>query len=94
MKRDELDEHHRLYYELNFPDANTRHEWLLPRSQFHGEGPRRFYVVEATQWWLLDIGRWLIDKHDQRIEVPLHTLTCDLRGPVRMALQSMTPGSG
>ncbi|MFE4512755.1 pyridoxamine 5'-phosphate oxidase family protein [Kitasatospora sp. NPDC056783] len=68
-------EHHRLYYELNFPDPAVRSEWLLPASDFRGPGPRRFYTVEVDRWWLLDIDRWLVDKHDQRVEVPLHDLT-------------------
>ncbi|MFC5182455.1 pyridoxamine 5'-phosphate oxidase family protein [Actinomadura harenae] len=71
---DQLAEAHRTYYELNFPDEDTRREWLLPRSEFHGTGPRRFYVVRVRHWWLLDIDRWLTDKHDQRIEVPVQAL--------------------
>ncbi|RFU39941.1 pyridoxamine 5'-phosphate oxidase family protein [Actinomadura logoneensis] len=75
---DQLAQVHRTYYELNFPDENTRREWLLPQSEFHGTGPRRFYMVQVRNWWLLDIDRWLVDKHDQRVEVPvqdLHLLT-------------------
>ncbi|SEG95410.1 Uncharacterized conserved protein YhbP, UPF0306 family [Nonomuraea solani] len=70
----DLAECHRLYYELNFPDETVRREWLLPTSEFSGDGPRRFYVMDVRQWWLLDIDRWLQDKHDQRIEVPLDAL--------------------
>ncbi|MFF8316485.1 hypothetical protein ACF06V_04865 [Streptomyces bobili] len=72
---DALTEHHRPYYELNFPDETTRREWLLPLSDFHGEGPRRFYVVQPSHWWLLDIDRRLHDRHDQGITVPLQSLT-------------------
>ncbi|MEU2718769.1 pyridoxamine 5'-phosphate oxidase family protein [Streptomyces sp. NPDC007205] len=74
VDRDSLTEYHRLYYELNFPDDAIRREWLLPKEEFHGNGPRRFYVVEVRQWWLLDIDRWLQDKHDQRIAVPVRAL--------------------
>ncbi|WHM40938.1 pyridoxamine 5'-phosphate oxidase family protein [Streptomyces sp. BPTC-684] len=69
-----LTEYHRAYYELNFPDDDTRSAWLLPEQEFHGAGPRRFYVVEVLHWWLLDIERWLVDKHDQRIAIPIETL--------------------
>ncbi|GAA1394714.1 hypothetical protein GCM10009639_29160 [Kitasatospora putterlickiae] len=68
-------EHHRLYYELNFPDPAVRGEWLLPESEFRDAGPRRFYSVRVDRWWLLDVDRWLLDKHDQRVEVPLGPLT-------------------
>ncbi|WP_411140439.1 pyridoxamine 5'-phosphate oxidase family protein [Streptomyces sp. x-80] len=70
-----LTEHHQLYYTLNFPDENDRRQWLLPPPEFRDEGPRRFYTLEVTQWWLLDIDRWLVDKHDQRVAVPLQALT-------------------
>lgn len=70
-----VEELHRSYYDINFPDEHTRSAWLLPSSDFHGPGPRRFYVVEVFNWWLLDIDRWLQDKHDQRIAVPLEQIT-------------------
>ncbi|MFH9106875.1 pyridoxamine 5'-phosphate oxidase family protein [Streptomyces albus] len=69
-----LEEIHQLYYELNFPDPVTRTEWTLPLSEFRDAGPRRFYLVTVRELWLLDIDRWLADKHDQRIAVPLDTL--------------------
>ncbi|MFH8553143.1 pyridoxamine 5'-phosphate oxidase family protein [Streptomyces celluloflavus] len=68
-------EYHRHYYLLNFPDEEVRRRWLLPEAEFRGAGPRRFYTVEVERWWLLDIDRWLIDKHDRRIAVPLQALT-------------------
>ncbi|MCO6007908.1 pyridoxamine 5'-phosphate oxidase family protein [Actinoallomurus purpureus] len=71
---DALPEHHRLYYELNFPDETVRQEWLLPITEFTGDGPRRFYVLEIDQWWLMDLDRWLEDKQDHRIEVPVGKL--------------------
>ncbi|MFE9429022.1 hypothetical protein ACFYNO_39440 [Kitasatospora sp. NPDC006697] len=69
-----LARHHRLYYERNFPDARVRRQWLLPEDDFRGDGPRRFYTVTVHQWWLLDIERWLVDKYDQRIHVPLEAI--------------------
>lgn len=70
----ELEETHQLYYELNFPDPVTRTEWTLPVSEFRDDGPRRFYLVTVRELWLLDIDRWLADKHDQRVAVPLDIL--------------------
>ncbi|MFG2112080.1 hypothetical protein ACGFRB_05480 [Streptomyces sp. NPDC048718] len=70
----EVAEHHRSYYALNFPDEETRSAWRLPEDGFRGTGARRFYVVEVARWWLLDIDRRLVDKHDQRIAVPLDAL--------------------
>lgn len=67
---DRVAEHHRLYYELNFPDETVRAQWLLPLSEFTMDGPRRFYLLTVNRWWLLDIERWLRDKHDTRIEIP------------------------
>ncbi|MEU8540523.1 hypothetical protein AB0C52_11130 [Streptomyces sp. NPDC048717] len=67
-------EHHRSYYALDFPDEETRSAWRLPEDDFRGTGARRFYVVEVARWWLLDIDRRLVDKHDQRIAVPLDAL--------------------
>ena len=34
------------------------------------DGPRRFYLLTVNRWWLLDIERWMRDKHDTRIEIP------------------------
>ena len=62
-------DHHRVYYELNFPDEAVRAQWLPPLSEFTGDGPRRFYLLTVSRWWLLDIERWLRDKHDTRIEI-------------------------
>jgi uncharacterized protein YhbP (UPF0306 family) len=67
---DRVADHHRLYYELNFPDEALRAQWLLPLSEFTVDGPRRFYLLTVSRWWLLDIERWLRDKHDTRIEIP------------------------
>ncbi|GAA2598376.1 pyridoxamine 5'-phosphate oxidase family protein [Streptomyces axinellae] len=69
-----LAEIHRLYYEVNFPDPAVRAEWTLPLSEFRDGGPRRFYLVTVRELWLLDIERWLADKHDQRVAVPLDAL--------------------
>lgn len=73
--------HRQVYYELNHPDPEVRAAWLLPESDFTGDGPRRFYVVRVHRWWLLDIDRWLADKHDTRVEVDLAELATDGRRP-------------
>ncbi|NUS74211.1 MAG: pyridoxamine 5'-phosphate oxidase family protein [Corynebacteriales bacterium] len=70
----EATEHHREYYERNFPDPAIREQWLLPLSDFRDEGPRRFYSLRVNDWWLYDADRWLVDKHDTRVEVPLSTI--------------------
>lgn|GEM_PF-2224489 len=58
------------YYQRNFPDASVRQQWMLPSTEFQGQGPRRFYVLTIEEWWLLDIDGWLKDKRDKRIELP------------------------
>lgn len=65
---------HRHYYERNFPDELVRRQWMLPIEEFVGTGHRRFYEATITRWWLFDIERWLRDKQDRRVEVPLSTL--------------------
>ncbi|SDT83166.1 Pyridoxamine 5'-phosphate oxidase [Streptomyces sp. TLI_053] len=71
--------HRQVYYELNHPDPEVRAAWLLPEPEFTGDGPRRFYVVHVRRWWLLDIDRWLADKHDTRVEVDLARLATAAR---------------
>jgi uncharacterized protein YhbP (UPF0306 family) len=66
----QAEEFHRHYYELNFPDVTVRREWELPVEQFRDAGPRRFYYLAVSNWWLLDIDQWLIDKRDQKITAP------------------------
>lgn len=67
---DELAAFHEHYYARNFVDDAARHEWMLPLDDFRGDGKRRFYELTVERLWLLDIDRWLIDKHDQRVAVP------------------------
>jgi uncharacterized protein YhbP (UPF0306 family) len=68
---EELNKYHQIYYTKNFPDPEIRNEWMLPLEDFHSEGPRRFYLLEPQQWWLFDKERWVRDKSDTRLEVPL-----------------------
>ncbi|MGW2401416.1 pyridoxamine 5'-phosphate oxidase family protein [Kitasatospora sp. NPDC001664] len=72
---DRLEELSTWYYERNFPDPESRALFDLPLAEFTGDGPRRFYLLTVRQWWLLDTEQWLVDKNDQRIEVPLDLLT-------------------
>ncbi|AZE47014.1 hypothetical protein C4K04_1322 [Pseudomonas chlororaphis] len=71
----EVEEIHQHYYEQNFPDVLARQQWMLPIDQFQGEGVRRFYELSIERWWLFDIERWLQDKQDSRVEVPLSELS-------------------
>lgn len=71
---DNLEHISEFYYQRNFPDDETRQNWRLPLSEFHGEGHRRFYVVEIDSWWLLDVDQWVVDMNDQRVAVPLAPL--------------------
>ncbi|AKT42052.1 pyridoxamine 5'-phosphate oxidase family protein [Chondromyces crocatus] len=74
------------FYETLFPDEGVRRQWMLPESEFTGDGPRRFYELTIKEWWLLDVDRWLVDKVDQRIALP---------GPASLsadALFEATPG--
>ncbi|NTY86600.1 pyridoxamine 5'-phosphate oxidase family protein [Serratia fonticola] len=75
----ELSEHenaatHDYFSCCNFPDEALRDEWMPPLSEFMGEGKRRFYELTITEWWLLDIERWLETRQDQRIAVNLDGL--------------------
>ncbi len=72
---EELSGIHLQYYERNFPDPGIRQAWMLPPAEFTDAGPRRFYELTVERWWLLDIDRWLIDKHDGRIEVSVADLS-------------------
>lgn len=67
---DELPEASAYWYEHNFPDPAVRADWMLPLTEFCADGPRRFYELRVTEWWLLDIDRWLTDRVDCRIAVP------------------------
>lgn len=69
-----VDQIHRAFYELKFPDEDVRAEWILPVEQFTGDGPRRFYLLHIERFWLFDIDRWLVDKHDGRVELDLTQL--------------------
>lgn len=62
---------HQDYYRLNFPDELVRARWQLPLNEFYGDGPRRFYELCITNWWLLDIDGWLETKEDRRTPVAL-----------------------
>ena len=68
-------EFHDYFSHHNFPDKAIRAEWMPPLSEFVGKGKRRFYQLEITEWWLLDIDRWLQTRQDQRIAVNLDTLS-------------------
>ncbi|MFJ1595797.1 pyridoxamine 5'-phosphate oxidase family protein [Streptomyces sp. NPDC088261] len=68
---DRLEELSEYYYLRNFPDEEVRRQWRLPLDEFRDDGPRRFYLLEVREWWLLDIDQWLLDMNDQRIAVPL-----------------------
>ncbi|NVJ22261.1 MULTISPECIES: pyridoxamine 5'-phosphate oxidase family protein [Myxococcus] len=58
------------FYQWNFPDESVRSQWMLPSTEFLGQGPRRFYSLTIEEWWLLDIDGWLKDKRDKRIDLP------------------------
>ncbi|MFC6340235.1 pyridoxamine 5'-phosphate oxidase family protein [Pseudomonas sp. CCM 7891] len=62
---------HKDYYRINFPDKDTREQWMLPLSDFNKSAKRSFYELRIRQLWLLDLERWSYDKNDQRIEVLL-----------------------
>lgn len=69
--------YHEQYYRLNFPDPDVRREWMLPANGFSGSGPWRFYVAHVRQFWLFDIDRWLVDKHDTRMELSVDLVDGD-----------------
>ncbi|HVJ63575.1 MAG TPA: pyridoxamine 5'-phosphate oxidase family protein [Tahibacter sp.] len=71
---DELPDVSAHWYERNFPDPAVRADWMLPLTEFMGDGPRRFYELRVTGWWLFDFDRWQTDKVDSRIAVPLADL--------------------
>jgi uncharacterized protein YhbP (UPF0306 family) len=75
VEPDGPEEFHKLFYERNFPDEQTREEWRIPLDEFRGNGPRRFYLLTITAWWLVDLDRWLVTKDDRRIAVDLAALS-------------------
>ncbi|MGW7519513.1 pyridoxamine 5'-phosphate oxidase family protein [Streptomyces sp. NPDC054796] len=80
------------YYARNFPDETVRAQWRLPREEFTGDGPRRFYLLTVHEWWLLDVDQWLVDMNDQRIAVPLDAVTT--RGATDAARPEETEWTG
>jgi hypothetical protein len=68
---DELPDLYHSYYQKNFPDEAVRQQWLLPLTDFHDDGPRRFYLLTVDRMWLFDAERWTVDRSDTRIEVPV-----------------------
>jgi uncharacterized protein YhbP (UPF0306 family) len=71
----ELEELADFYYRRNFADEQTRKQWRLPLAEFREDGPRRFYVVTVTAWWLFDLDGWLTDMNDRRVAVDLAALS-------------------
>jgi len=74
IPKSECEYFHQEYYRLNFPDELVRANWQRPLHEFYGDGVRRFYALQITDWWLLDIDGWLETKEDKRIPVPLSQL--------------------
>jgi len=81
-RQDECRDIYHYYYLHNFPDEAIRQQWMLPLSEFFDNGPRRFYELEIAQWWLLDLDGWAQDKQDQRISVPLNSITANTPEPL------------
>lgn len=71
---EEIASYHQLYYDLNFPDPDTRARWMLPQAEFHGTGPQRFYELAVERLWLYDAERWMTDQHDTRCSVRVNSL--------------------
>ncbi|WIY00979.1 pyridoxamine 5'-phosphate oxidase family protein [Amycolatopsis mongoliensis] len=71
----ELEELAEFYYRRNFSDEQTRQKWRLPLAEFQADGPRRFYLVTVTAWWLFDLEGWLVDMNDRRVAVDLAALS-------------------
>lgn len=65
---------HRTFYARKFPEEGERAEWTLPIEEFSGNGPRRFYMLHVERFWLFDVDRWLVDKHDGRVELDVPSL--------------------
>ncbi|MFI0479687.1 pyridoxamine 5'-phosphate oxidase family protein [Actinomadura sp. 9N215] len=75
MNTENVGDLYNLFYERNFPDEQVRQQWQLPLEEFRGEGPRRFYLLTITKWWLVDLDLWLQTKNDRRIAVDLDALS-------------------
>lgn len=65
---------HEYFYQQNFPNEAVRAQWMMPLSDFMGDGTHRFYEMNISEFWLLDIEGWLETKEDRKIAVPLATL--------------------
>lgn len=75
VEQDGLPELYHHFYERNFPDDQARQQWRIPMEEFLGTGPRRFYLLTVTAWWLVDLDRWIKTKNDQRVAVDLAALS-------------------
>lgn len=71
---EEIASYHQLYYDLNFPDPDTRARWMRPQAEFHGHGTRRFYELTVDALWLYNAERWVTHQRDTRCSVPVSSL--------------------
>ncbi|MFI9812491.1 pyridoxamine 5'-phosphate oxidase family protein [Saccharothrix variisporea] len=71
LTEDEVRTHHAAFYDALLPDEASRAEYTLPVEALLAPAEHRIYQVTVDRIWLIDTSRWLEDRIDRRVEVPL-----------------------
>lgn len=66
----ELTEH---YFTTNFPPGEIRDWWYRPPSEFEGDAPWRFYRLDFTEVYLIDLDTFEETRIDSRVLVDVDT---------------------
>lgn len=74
LTADEVAAHHAVFYDALLPDEASRAEYTLPVEALLAPADHRIYQITVDRWWLIDTSRWLEDRIDRRIEMPLSEL--------------------
>ncbi len=53
---------HEYFYQQNFSTDADRAKWMMPLTDFMGNGNHRFYAMNISEFWLLDMEGWLDTK--------------------------------
>ncbi|NUT91507.1 MAG: pyridoxamine 5'-phosphate oxidase family protein [Saccharothrix sp.] len=71
LAEDEVRTHHAAFYDALLPDEASRAEYTLPVEALLAPAEHRIYQVTVERVWLIDTSRWIEDRIDRRVEVPL-----------------------
>ncbi|GIJ31544.1 pyridoxamine 5'-phosphate oxidase family protein [Micromonospora sediminimaris] len=62
------------YFRTNFTDPEERDWWYRPPEAFHGDGTWRFYRLDLTEVYLIDLEAFVETQVDTRVQVDLDRL--------------------